>query len=72
MNEITCCHCGHVWEAINAKAHKKTFLAKKVNGEGPFCGLCRTLEEATRFAAKRKLVIESDIRMLRNSLKKTD
>lgn len=51
---VTCAKCGHVWEIVNEKDYKRTIKAVSVNKEGPFCGLCRTLEEARRFAEHRR------------------
>lgn len=71
MNSVTCAHCGHVWEIPSAKDYRLTLRAVGVNKDGPFCGLCRTLEEARRFAARRKLgEVKKQITHLIYTLKK--
>lgn len=46
---LTCATCGHQWEE-SQKDEKKTRDAAKVNEQGPYCGLCRHLEMAHRYA----------------------
>jgi hypothetical protein len=66
---VACSNCGHVWEIPNEKDYKLTIRASEVNKEGPFCGLCRTLEEAIRFATHRRWTTGAQkLKALRNSI----
>lgn len=61
---LTCETCDCQWQQMfdhkkrqtEASEKRKTKLAAKVNGQGPFCELCRHLEMAPRNAAHRGLV----------------
>lgn len=50
-----CCVCGHRYESPNVATEKKVRAAVKVNGDGPWCELCRNLEMAVRVAEVRKV-----------------
>jgi hypothetical protein len=58
---VTCVNCGHVWEPLQLK---KTLQAVKVNKDGPYCGVCRTLTECIRFAQRRKLPLARALKSL--------
>lgn len=50
---LKCQTCGHTWEVV-AKDAKDAMTAAKVNGQGPFCGVCLHLEMAYRAAQAQK------------------
>lgn len=47
----TCQECGHRWDCLEPR-HPRCGIetAARANKTGPFCGLCRHLEMARRFA----------------------
>jgi hypothetical protein len=47
-----CQHCGQGWDCMELESKVKCVVTKaaKVNGEGPWCGLCMHLEMAIRYA----------------------
>lgn len=66
---ITCVHCGITWKPLDPKEARKSLVAATVNGDGPFCRLCRTLQEAVDAAFVRNLLdLSMDLRRLRSSL----
>lgn len=69
--KLKCAHCGYRWTPSDPDDIDKTLKAMIVNASGPFCGLCRTLEEAARFAQARRLLVASKLRLLRMALRKS-
>lgn len=50
---IPCAYCWHPITFESERDKKKTIIAAKVNGEGPYCELCRCLIMAQRIAINR-------------------
>lgn len=48
-----CETCGYVWESVDDSTAKHVRNAAKVNGCGPYCGVCGNLEMASRYAEGR-------------------
>lgn len=56
-HEHRCAQCGWVYECFEQKPEKTcpVSVAVRVNRQGPYCRLCRTLGEAAAAAANRGL-----------------
>lgn len=51
--EHVCCICSHRYHSETAKDARHVVNAVKVNKDGPYCELCRSLEMAARYAEAR-------------------
>lgn len=59
----TCCVCGMIYPCVHFRTLKKcqatgVFRAVAVNGQGPYCDVCRPLIEACRAARGRDMVFK--------------